>query len=583
MKQNLSKTFFRTLARRFSSTCIPSYGGLGLIVLIGLGIRFWNLDLKPLWLDEVITLIFTTGHRYEDIPRETLLPLSDLASALSWKAQSCCAIAASVNTESTHPPLFFCLVHEWLGLLRFSGLSLQSQVRALPALAGSAEIAALYWLNRVAFGHRAGQWAAGLMAVSPFAVYLSQEARHYTLPMLVITLSMIPLVQILQRMTSHQAQNSWRWLGWTALNSLGFYIHYFCFLVTIAQAAVLLGTIVKLRQWRWLCWLSAAAGGFSLSLLPWIPFLLGHAQRSETDWLRFEGGGVLDWLGPIVRLLANGIITVVMLPVEEQPIAIMVLNGLLILAIAGLFAVIMGQQIPRLLRSSGRSGVITIGSVLLVVILEFLVLVYGLHKDLTLAPRYGFVFFPMLCSLAAVSIAECFGAPRRSLRYHLLPWTLVMVSCISAACVVNDVAFLKPFDPQRTAERFLQTSAPTLVVLQSFKGSQDIALGLSMALAVQQIQRTSAPEVLWGFIKSGSSSSLTVVPPIAVPVTVWQVSPIRAPQREQPSVSSLRLLSPTGTQVLACLGQKHAFSEFGIQYWSSQCIPEQSSESTLSH
>jgi len=52
------------------------YGGLVAAIAIGLVLRFWNLDLKPLWLDETITLLFSLGHRYDDIPRGTLLPLT---------------------------------------------------------------------------------------------------------------------------------------------------------------------------------------------------------------------------------------------------------------------------------------------------------------------------------------------------------------------------------------------------------------------------------------------------------------------------------------------------------------------------
>jgi hypothetical protein len=42
------------------------------------------------------------------------------------------------------------------------------------------------------------------MAVSPFGVYLSQEARHYTLPILLITLALLGLIQIQQALYSQQ-------------------------------------------------------------------------------------------------------------------------------------------------------------------------------------------------------------------------------------------------------------------------------------------------------------------------------------------------------------------------------------------
>jgi uncharacterized membrane protein len=553
--------------------------GWGFIIIfcLGFAVRFWNLDLKPLWLDETITLLFASGHRYEDIPRETLLSLSDLAAVLHWYPQSCLAIAQSVSTQSTHPPLFFCLLHQWLGMLHGSGLSLRWQVRSLPALFGVVEIAAMYGLNRAAFSPRAGFWAAALMAVSPFAVYLSQEARHYTLPMLVMTLSMIPLVRLVQGMDSHQPQNPWRWLAWVALNSLGFYIHYFCVLAFVAQAVTLLGTIVRLRQWHWLVGFGTAIGALGLSFLPWLPFMLGHAQRSETGWLRFDGGGLLDWLGPIARLLAGAIITVVMLPVEEQPLGIAVANGLVLLAMACFLTITLSQQIPRLLQGpQTASGTRVVGGVLVVILAEYLLLVYGFHKDLTLAPRYGFVFFPMLCALVAASLSELSYTRRQPLR-RLLPWALIGMALVGTGCVVNNVAFLKPFQPQRVAERFLETSDPALVVLQTDLGNQDIALGVSSALAVQQFQESGQgagrPQTIrWGFVEDAGANPLTAQSLLPAPVKLWRVGAIHS-QTLAAAKLTLSLSIPSIGQAdrLNCSAQPPALSELGVRYQSFRC------------
>ena len=40
------------------------YLTLAAIVLLGALLRFWHLDLKPLWLDEVITALFSLGRNY---------------------------------------------------------------------------------------------------------------------------------------------------------------------------------------------------------------------------------------------------------------------------------------------------------------------------------------------------------------------------------------------------------------------------------------------------------------------------------------------------------------------------------------
>jgi uncharacterized membrane protein len=536
------------------------YGGLAVAIAIGLVLRFWNLDLKPLWLDETITLLFSLGHRYDDIPRETLLPLADLLGALTWQPQSCGAIAWSISQQSTHPPLFFCLMHQWLGALQHSGHSLLWQVRSLPALFGVGAIAAIYALNRVVFSHQAGLWAAGLMAVSPFAVYLSQEARHYTLPMLAITLSLIPFVQIGKAKTPW-----WFWLVWVSLNSLGFYIHYFCLLAFMGQVVVL-GTIA-IRQPRQFIPLAFSISLYGLSLLPWLPFVWGHTQRPETEWLTFGGGGFLDWLGPIARLLAGAIVSVVMLPVEEQPLAITIADGLLMLAIAGYTTKTFWKNPKTWFQASTADGARILGGFLLVVWAEYLLLVYGFHKDLTLAFRYNFVFYPAFCALLAHAIAK--SKPSKL----LLPWMLIGVGIISTGFVVTDRAFLKPFHPEAIAQKVLHASASDLVVVKDYQGWQDVALGLSNAYAVQQFkaQIPNAPKrIQWGFVRSGEK--VEVSGGLKSSFTLWQMSALH-----QKSVSPLLFKTQGEGQnsaqeiLLDCNAMQSVYRDMGVLYQPFRC------------
>lgn len=579
--------------------------GLGIALLVGLLLRFWNLELKPLWLDETITLLFSLGHDYDSIPREALLPLADLLRILSWKPQSCSAIALAISDQSTHPPLFFCLMHHWLGALKEMGFSLRWQGRSLPALFGVAEIGAMYALNRAAFSRQAGLGAAALMAVSPFAVYLSQEARHYTLPMLIITLSMIPLVRIAQELSAPLLQkpssgNGLRWVdwmdwgAWAALSSLGFYVHYFCLLVFVAQVAVLLGLILYRRQWQQLTGLGLVLGTVGISLLPWLPFLLGHTQRSETDWLRFNGGGVLDWIGPIARLLAGSIVTVVMLPVEAQPWTITLLNGFVMLAIALGVARLLWTQIPHLWhKPQTQMGTLILGAVLVIIWVEYLILVYGLRKDLTLAPRYGFVFYPMLCGLIGASLTEPIQSVGRSATasWRLwLTWGVLWIGLISTGCVVNDLAFLKPFQPKQVAQQLLQTAGTPLMVLQTYQGTQDLALGLSTALAVQQFTPESssisiktvpraAPRAVpipqsiqWGFVEAQGRQQIEGRSP--APLVLWQISALRQTKPAESLKSSeldrLDLKTPAQTK-MTCAAQKQPSLVMGVAYQPFFC------------
>jgi uncharacterized membrane protein len=532
---------------------------LTVALVLGLLLRFWHLDLKSLWLDETVTWIFSTGHRYEDIPTGKLLPLQSLWAELTWQSQSCANIAQSINEQSTHPPLFFCGMHAWMGLWQASGKSILWQLRSLPALTGTVAIAAIYRLAHVAYSRQIGLIAAGLMAFSPFAVYLSQEARHYTLPMLLITLSLIPMVQLCQKIGSKQKSDFWQWLAWVGLNGLGFYIHYFCLLAFVAQCLTLLWLIwrQKLPAWRSLV---LAISAVCLMILPWLPNLLGHGDRRETEWLKFEAHGILDWIGPIARLLGGAVVSVVMLPVEEQSLPITIASATGLLLTAGWLGRLLGRLLWRgssksILDSPTRLSTTVLGSFLLWVLGEYLTLVYVLHKDITLAFRYNFVFYPALCVLLAAAIGKIEIKRSPSLRSPVI--LILLIGIISSGFVVNNYAFLKPFNPDAIAARLTAKTDAPLIIVKEYKSGQDIALGLSFAHAIDRL--SSKQPIYWGFKKPPESriDLQQVVLPPQQNISLWQISAL------QEKTSELKILS--------CNASNKGFSEFGLKYHYYNC------------
>jgi uncharacterized membrane protein len=573
------------------------YGGLAIAIAIGFFLRFWNLDLKPLWLDETITLLFALGRRYDDIPREVLLPLTELLQSLTWRTQSCGAIAQSVSQQSTHPPLFFCLMHQWMGYLQWSDHSLRWQVRSLSALFGTGAIAVMYALNRVAFSHRAGLWAAGLMAVSPFAVYLSQEARHYTLPMLVIAASLIPVVQLAS--TAPAKRPLLPWLAWIGLSSLGFYVHYFCVLAFAAQVMTL-GAIF-LQQRRSVVGVAIATSSVILSMLPWLPVLLDHTQRPETDWLKFDATLGLHWLEPIGRLLAGCIVTVVILPVEEQPLPIAIVNGLLMLGFIAYLARGLWQDRKQLFQTQqARQSAQVLQFFLLAVGIEYLLLVYILHKDLTLAFRYNFIFYPALCALLAASISDFSSQASNALSKRVLPWALIFVGIISTGFVVTDAAFAKPFSPKQIAQRLLNSNPNAhLAVVKNYSNSQDVALGLSFALAIDQFKSPASEtssSINWGFTKSIDPTEGTLVlegrtlgeertlgaqlSPLVEPFTLWRIGSLHVSKPPMPTQLKLKVTQNSDqTKTSACLSSEAPFSGMGLTYQHYSCKASSEAES----
>ena len=130
---------------------------VGLVVAIGALLRFHNLGGESLWADE----------------------------AASWtEAKDSLADLIKRTADDNYPPLHNLALFAAIKLFGDSEWSL----RLPSAIFGVANIVALYWLGSMTVGRTAGLIGAALLALSPFHVWYSQEARMYSLLALAATL-----------------------------------------------------------------------------------------------------------------------------------------------------------------------------------------------------------------------------------------------------------------------------------------------------------------------------------------------------------------------------------------------------------
>ncbi|MEL6460733.1 MAG: glycosyltransferase family 39 protein [Cyanobacteria bacterium J06621_15] len=478
------------------------YLGLTFFISLAIFLRFWNLELKPLWMDEVITAIFSLGKNYSSIPLDIVFPLEKLRDIFSYQpGVSCPQIAQNIATESTHPPLFFCGMYSWLGLVTQAGNDWVIKLRSPSVWFGVALVAAIYFLNRFAFCRQAGLMGAAFIAVSPFAVYLSQEARHYTLPMLMISLSLLAMMQIQRDIfqTQQVKVRVWVWLSWTIINIISIYIHYFCIFVFIAQAATLVLLICqKLKSFNsqkvWLTLIFLNTSAVVIGIIPWFGVIQNHLNRSETSWLPTP-----QHIEPLYQTLISWVVMVIMLPVEGQHIAITIISGLLMLLFAGWLGYIVFKGIKLLLKEPKTSlSTQTLLIFTALVLLEIFAISYILGKDITVAPRYNFIYYPSFSALIAASlirenslITKDFSSEQDActtklkIKKYQIPIILI-IGFISCICVVNNLGFQKAFLPQKVAQNIYQEPNLPVMAVMAYRNSQDVALGLSYALALER-------------------------------------------------------------------------------------------------
>ncbi len=499
------------------------------IIILSTALRFTNLAAKPLWLDEILTTLFSLGHSFNHIPLYRIFSLAELPNIFTFNPQATCPqIAETVSRESTHPPVFFCLLHSWLGRMKPNATlpDIVWQVRSLPAFFGVATVAAIYLLGRVAFSPNTGLIAAAFMAVSPFGVYLSQEARHYTLPLLFITLSLTSLIQIQRDFANQTRVRPKTWIPWVVFNTIGLYIHYFFILVLAAQ----IGAICLWQLWQFwqtyqtvtkterfhilsiiqkfiLSILPFSFCGLPLILfLPWVSVLLQHSSRQETEWFKPFEPSWLDYIVPIYQIIMGWVLMAIALPVENQPLWIAIPCGLFMVGFAIVLGRYLWQKLPQLYNKLALQQAPVILTLFTRLILaEFLIIVYILGKDITSALRYHFIYYPSICVLLAACFTHKVAKPDNSSQLNDKKWqisekTVILIGLLSSILVVGGLVFQKPYHPALVAKHLNLEPEKPLMVIVGYENFQEVALGLGFAYSLyRQRDQTLSPPTYWLF------------------------------------------------------------------------------------
>ncbi len=209
-----------------------------LLTLLAFVLRVWRLDFQPLWWDEGWTVYFATSAVREMIARTAI---------------------------DIHPPFYYLLLHLWVALTGPSA----AVVRFFSVLVGTLSIPLLFLVGRRLFGQRAGLIAALVLAVAPFHIYYSQEARMYGLVTLLVLASTWCFLSMLERReTPHR---DWpRWLLYVLVTCLAMYTQYYAAFVPVAQ---ILFVLFRWRSYRGVFgrWVAAQVA-LVVAYLPWLAY-----------------------------------------------------------------------------------------------------------------------------------------------------------------------------------------------------------------------------------------------------------------------------------------------------------------------
>jgi uncharacterized membrane protein len=541
------------------------------LVAVAVALRLWRLDFRPLSTDEILTVLIAIGRSYRDVGLGDVWPVTSLETLLTpvydlqWLDIS--RTLADPEMHHAHPPLFYWLTYEWIHWSRPTPASLASAVRFLPVVFGSMVVLATYGLARAVWSRHAGRIAAGLMAISPLAVQLSQDARNYTLPLLFVVCALWALAAIVQRHASGQAPSAALWTAWIAANALACYSHYFSVLSIVAQTAAIAILAPRSRTMRIRTGLSVLAiGVLCLPLLRTLyqDYTRLSLDRSDNNWLLPRS--LVDPLREAVAGWASMV----------APVTQAFMPAWMVSAITGLLVVVtlaVGLMLVRVihhLRSSGRSPAVSMLAVFAVVaFLELTVIVYGLQRDVFRYARYHFVYFPAVLVLLAVGLADL-GA---SWRARLGALMLVVAGMSGSLALVYGYGLQDAFHSRRIAQSVTAPGTDSLTVMggDSFL---TVAMGLSIGREILLSSRASEADVpRFAYIPWASLADAQWPGVLASPVRPAQIWLVHRPP-EVGFPSSVEVQDPAAAFRFTCVASSEGVQRAGLEYHRYECPAE---------
>ena len=279
-----SRPAWEVRARAVTRARVAVPAGLVLLVLLSALLRVNELGIG-LWIDEGLSVGIADR------------PLSEIPQVLR---------------QDGSPPLYYALLHLWIGVAGTSDVAL----RSLSLLFALLAVPVAWWAGRALLGTRTAWIAAVLTATNPYLTQYAQEARMYAL---VAVLSLVACACLGRALAPEAAERDRRpWAVGAALALAGLlYTHNWALYFGAAWGGA----------WLVLLWRSPgtsrpgllrsgaiAFGGALLLWLPWIPTFVGQVVHTGAPWARTPAvsavllapGRLMGTMALAVLVLAGG-------------------------------------------------------------------------------------------------------------------------------------------------------------------------------------------------------------------------------------------------------------------------------------
>jgi len=210
---------------------------LSLLLLLAAELRIYHLDYKSLSIDETIGAYYAK----EPVPRIFIMTINDV-----------------------HPPLFYLVHHAWIQVFGET----ESALRSISILFALVSLIVLYKVTQRLFSSSVALFSVLLLAISPWHIWVSQNARSNSMLLFLVLLSTYCFIRLLQT-------PSQRWFIFYGIVTLAALLtHYFAFMIWTSQIIFVAATSAALRKSEARWWQTQFAIGLGYSI--WLPFMISQ-------------------------------------------------------------------------------------------------------------------------------------------------------------------------------------------------------------------------------------------------------------------------------------------------------------------
>jgi uncharacterized membrane protein len=249
-----------------------------LILIAGTSLRLYHLDSYSIFFDEKSTLVVSQGIVLEGANQKEVFSVKHLAVPEFWKTPGYQLLPPDVITSLTYTetysprtftpkefwshkklsdyyeamtrsdignsPFYYLLIHGWMDIFGMSDFS----ARLFSVLFSVLIIGLTFLFARKFFDDNTALIASAIVAIEPFFIAYSHQARNYSLTFFLTLLATYFFLQIIENKASKQ-KTIWLYIGYILAAGLSLLSHFLTISVLLAHAIYALFFLRSIKGW----------------------------------------------------------------------------------------------------------------------------------------------------------------------------------------------------------------------------------------------------------------------------------------------------------------------------------------------